>query len=174
MGFLLGFIYWRLGLAGSISAHATFNGVLVALAFVALAGGPSAITRAGVALDLPRTWHIVEEKLAPSIDLAVESPAGAAMIVEHVGAADLLRQGFVSPRVALTRLPPGARLPRDVSVAGGPAVRFSVLLPDGTPSDVVVIPKGKGIFVLTLVAGGSEEAERQFGVMLESLQLPAL
>jgi membrane protease YdiL (CAAX protease family) len=174
MGFLLGYVYWRLGLAGSISAHAAFNGTLVLLAFLTLASGPSTITQAGVVLDLPHTWHVVDEGLAPKTDLVVESPTGAAFVVEHVDATQLSAQRFGPPQEALTRLPAGARSPRTLSVAGGPAVRFGVTLKDGTPSDVVVVPKGNGIYVVTLVASGSEDAERRFGEMLDSLQLAVL
>jgi membrane protease YdiL (CAAX protease family) len=174
MGFLLGFLYWRFGLAGSISAHAAFNGVLAILAFASLVGGPEQVSRAGITLEIPRTWHVVDETVAQGIDLAIESPTGSALVVERVGAAQLAVRGFGSSRTALTRLPNGARDKKQLTVDGGPAVRFDLTLPDGTESDVVVVPKGRGIFVLTLLDGGSAEAERRFGEMLASLQLPLL
>lgn len=184
MGFLLGYLYWRLGLAGSISAHAVFNGVLIALAFAALAGGPRTITEDGIALDVPRGWARVDDTLdeggdlgasdVSNVDIALESPAGAALVVERLEAEDLFVQRFGPPSGALTKLPPGATSPRRMSVSGGPAVRFGLMLPDGTPSDVVVVPKGKGLFVVTFVAGGSDHATRQFGTMLTSLKLPTL
>ena len=174
MGFLLGFLYWRFGLAGSISAHAAFNGVLVALAFASLLAGPEHVTRSGIGVEVPRTWHIVDDTAAPSVDLAIESPTGAAVVVERVGGAQLAVRGFASSQAALTHLPEGARDRQRISVAGGPAVRFDLTLPDGTESDVVVVPKGRGIFVLTLLDGGSTDAERRFGEILASLQLPVL
>jgi membrane protease YdiL (CAAX protease family) len=174
MGFLLGFLYWRFGLAGSISAHAAFNGVLVVLAFVTLLGGPEQVSRAGIVVDIPRSWHVVDETVAQGIDLAIESPTGSAMVVERVRAAQLAIRGFGSSQTALTRLPNGARDERRLTIDGGPAVRFDLTLPDGTESDVVVVPKGRGIFVLTLLDGGSAEAERRFAEMLGSLKLPLL
>ncbi len=174
MGFLLGFLYWRFGLAGSISAHAAFNGVLVVLAFVSLLAGPEQVSRAGIALEMPRSWHVVDETVAQGVDLAIESPTGAAIVVERVGAAQLAVRGFGSSQTALTRLPDGARGEHRLTVDGGTAVRFDLTLPDGTRSDVVVVPKGRGIFVLTLLDGGSAEAERRFVELLASLRLPLL
>jgi membrane protease YdiL (CAAX protease family) len=174
MGFLLGFLYWRLGLAGSISAHAAFNAVLVVLAFVSLAGGPETVTRSGIALEVPRSWHVVDETVAQGVDFALESPTGAAVVVERVGAAQLAVRGFASSSAALTRLPSGAQQPQAVTVDGSPAVRFGLTLESGTESDVVVVPKGRGIFVLTLVDGGSDEAERRFVEILASVRLPLL
>jgi hypothetical protein len=96
------------------------------------------------------------------------------MVVERVRAAQLAIRGFGSSQTALTRLPTGARDERRLTIDGGPAVRFDLTLPDGTESDVVVVPKGRGIFVLTLLDGGSAEAERRFAEMLGSLKLPLL
>jgi membrane protease YdiL (CAAX protease family) len=174
MGFLLGFLYWRFGLAGSISAHAAFNGVLVALAFLSMLGGPEQVSKSGIAIEIPRTWHVVDDAVAQGLDLAIESPTGSAMVVERVGAAQLAIRGFGSSQTALTRLPRGATDQQQLTVDGGPAVRFDLTLPDGTESDVVVVPKGRGIFVLTLLDGGSAEAERRFVEMLGSLRLPLL
>ena len=174
MGFLLGFLYWRLGLAGSISAHAAFNGVLVVLSFISLLGGPEAVTRSGIAIDVPRSWHVVDDPIAQSIDLALESPTGAAIVVERVGAAQLSSRGFPSAAAALTRLPQGATQARAIRVDGGPAVRFRLRLGGGMDSDVVVVPKGTGVFVLTLVDGGSAQAAQRFVEVLASVRLPLL
>lgn len=174
MGFLLGFLYWRFGLAGSISAHLAFNGVLAALAFASLLVGPEQVSRSGIAVEIPASWRVVDDTLAPGIDLAVESPTGAAVVLERIGSEQLAVRGFETSQMALTRLPDGAHDERAVTVDGGPAVRFALTLPGGTDSDVVVVPKGRGIFVLTLVDGGSDEAERRFGEMLASLRLPTL
>jgi membrane protease YdiL (CAAX protease family) len=174
MGFLLGYLYWRLGLAGSISAHVAFNGVLVVLSFVSLVGGPETVKRDGIAIDVPRSWHVVDDPIAESIDLALESPTGSAIVVERVGAAQLESRGFPSSTAALTRLPQGATEPRAIRVDGGPAVRFSLTLGSGTASDVVVVPKGSGVFVLTLVDGGSAQAGQRFLEILASVRLPLL
>ena len=173
MGFLLGYLYWRLGLAGSISAHAVFNGVLVVLAFVSLLAGPETVTRSGIALDVPRSWHVVDETVAQSVDLAIESPTGAAIVVERSvprssrPAVRLLeRRAHAAPeRCASNRR-------RSRSRGSGRAVRS--ILESGTQSDVVVVPKRRGIFVVTLVDGGSEEAERRFVEILASVRLPLL
>jgi membrane protease YdiL (CAAX protease family) len=184
MGFLLGYLYWRLGLAGSISAHAAFNGVLIALAFASLVGGPRTISEDGIVMDVPRGWTRVDtaeatgdisgdQPFAESVEIAVESPAGAAVLVERLDPADLTMQRF-GPIAQVMRPPAGATSTRRVSVDGAPAVRFRLALNDGTPSDVVIVRKGEGVFILTFVAAGSDEAPRQFGTMLASLKLPAL
>jgi membrane protease YdiL (CAAX protease family) len=174
MGFLLGFVYWRLGLAGSVSAHAVFNGTLVVLAAVTIAGGPSTVTKAGVSVDVPNSWHVVEEGVPSSVDVAIESPAGSAFVVEHIAGEQLVAQQLFSPQDALRRLPPGAKSPRNVSVSGGPAVRYSLELRDGTPSELIVVPRGRGLYVVTLVSGGSAQAGRHFDAMLATMRLPVL
>ena len=182
MGFLLGYLYWRFGLAGSISAHAVFNGVLIVLAFASLAGGPRTITENGITMDVPRAWSRVDTdvatgerdtRFASSVEIAVESPAGAAVVVERLGPEELTLERF-GPIGEVMKPPPGATSPRRTSVAGSPAVRFELDLADGTPSDVIVVRKGRGLYILTFVAGGSDEAARQFGTMLTTLKLPVL
>jgi hypothetical protein len=174
MGFLLGYLYWRFGLAGSVSAHVTFNAVLVGLAFVSLLAGPENVTRSGIAIDVPRSWSVVDEARAKDVDLAIESPTGAAIVVERVLATQLAVRGFPTSSAALTRLPDGATQPESITVDGGPAVRFRLTLTGDTESDVVVVPKGSGVFVLTLVDGGSAEAERRFAEILGTVRLPVL
>ena len=132
------------------------------------------MSRAGIALEIPRSWHVVDDNVPTGVDLAIESPTGAAIVVERIGAAQLSVRGLGSSRAALSRLPKGAQDRRRLTVDGGPAVRFDLTLPDGTESDVVVIPKGRGIFVLTLLDAGSSEADRRFGEILASLRLPPL
>lgn len=170
VGFLLGYLYWRFGLAASISTHAVFNGLLIVAAMVALAAGPWSVERAGVRLEVPAGWvDAIEE--APEdvdVDVAVESPNGAAVVIQH-------EDGGKTPTLPVVGGPihiPGAGATRPVVVAGIEGVRFT-MTSDGVRTDNIVLPKDGRTWVVTLVAGGSARAEREFEQMLTTLELYA-
>ncbi len=74
MGVILGLLYWKRGLVASMTAHATFNGVLAVTAVV-LALTPSAVVRVGdLSFVKPQGWHQIR---AMSGDEEFEGPSGA-------------------------------------------------------------------------------------------------
>lgn len=168
MGVIFGLIYWRLGLAGSISAHLLFNGVLVVFAFMAFDGGGPITTPTGVHADLPAGWHeVTKQDLPPNTDLAVESPVGAALLVQHVDRPPL--SGDAIP--PLDQLPPGVREPRLVKVAGNTALRFEQTI-NGVDLDVVLIPAGTKGWSVTMNADSTVKAGQQLESILNSLSFP--
>lgn len=168
VGFLLGYLYWRFGLAASISTHAVFNGLLIVAAVLALSIGPWTIDRAGVRLEVPAGWvDAIEE--APEdvdVDVAVESPNGAAVVVQHADGGE----APTAPVIGGPLRVPGAGAGRQVVVAGIKGVRFT-MAEDGVRTDNVVLPRDGRTWVVTLVAGGSARAEREFEQMLTTLEL---
>jgi membrane protease YdiL (CAAX protease family) len=174
MGFLLGFLYWRFGLSGSITAHATFNAVLVVFAFAAISGSPETVSGAQVSLKAPPGWQVVDDRPSPTVDLALEAPNGAAMVIQHV---DRGLTNAVTPSAASLGtnipLPPGIENRRPVQISGGDGVRFSVTGPDGIRAESIVTQRGTRSFIVTFVSGGSAQAERQLEDMLPTITLPA-
>jgi membrane protease YdiL (CAAX protease family) len=168
MGVLLGFVYWRFGLAGSISAHATFNTALFVVGVLVLSGGPHVEDRGGVRMELPASWSVVDKGVPSGIDLAAESRTGAALAVVHIDAPSAIAgaQTFVAP--------PGAESPREIAVAEGKGTRFRLPGPGGEPTDIVVIQRGLRRWVVTLVPQGSTQAVREFDAILASLIVPTV
>lgn len=164
LGFLLGYLYWRLGLYGSMSAHAAFNGVLVAAAVLSLAVGPAAVERAGARVEAPAGWVEIVDATVPTLALAVESPSGAALVVERLETGE---GAFVSDPSGV----PGAEEVRRVEVSGIQGFRFGTKDPDGVPSQIVVLPSRDGAWIVTLVPAGSDRAEEQLEQMLSTLSL---
>jgi hypothetical protein len=171
LGVLLGFMYWRFGLAGSISAHAAFNGVLVALAFVAVGGGTTVVGPTGVGATLPGGWKRVDKTIGLNIDLAAESPVGAAIVIAHVRL--FTPPGSDMPQLpSADRVPPGSTNVRRISVAGTNAIEYDTAI-RGIASQIVVVPRGSNGYVVTMISGGSEKARSQFDAILSSMTLPS-
>ena len=174
MGFLFGWLYWRLGLTGSISAHAAFNGVLVVFAFLALSGSTVVSGRGGVEATLPPGWHKVDDPVGGVVDLAAESPLGAGFVVIHF---DTPRSpgAELNPFTQLPtpdKLPPGATGVQEAAVAGSPAVRFTMNV-RGNDTTLVLVSRGSRRYTITLVPNHSDKARRQLDDVLSTLKLPA-
>jgi membrane protease YdiL (CAAX protease family) len=177
-GFLLGYLYWRFGLTGSITAHAVFNASLGIAAVVALSLGPMTVNEDGVRLELPAGWSLTDEgsvatdvgdadQAGAIVVLAADSVSGAGLALEFVGAEQASPSGF--RRFAV---PPNARKVREISAAGGVGTRFELSEPDGTELDIVVMRRGEVFWVTTLTINASERAVAQYPEILESLELP--
>lgn len=156
IGFLLGYLYWRFGLAGSIATHAMFNSVLLVAAVWALSAGMHRIEVEGVHLDVPAGWTDVGGDAAHDVDLAVEAPNGASLVVQRS-----------AKRVRVDR---DARAIRPVTVAEIAGVRFTSA-PDGVPTETIVLNRGRRTWVITFVAGGSVRASRDFERILPTIEL---
>ncbi len=176
-GFLLGYLYWRFGLTGSITGHAVFNASLGIAAVVALSLGPLTVSEDGVRLELPAGWSLTDEGSVATdvgdsdqpgaiVVLAADSVSGAGLAIEFV-------RGEASPSgFGRFAVPPNARKVREISAAGGAGTRFELSEPDGTDLDIVVMRRGWGIWVTTLTVNASDRAVEQYPEILESLQLP--
>ena len=172
MGFLFGYLYWRFGLTGSISAHAAFNGTLTVLAFLSIGHAALALGNNGVTVELPAGWHQIG-KAADVFDLAAESPLGAGFLVGHSQAQATPGAEF-GPEASLPsrdRLPPGATDVRDATVDGGAALRYTLRI-HGDDATVVAVVKGARRYIVTLIPVHSEKAAQQMEQMLQSLHLP--
>src|SRR5690348_11755501 len=97
MGLLLGRLYLRSGIWASITAHAVFNGAVLATAAIVLTVGSSTITTHGLQVTLPAGWHAIA---TPALDdYAAAGPDDAVLEIAHgtappgiaVNAADVLR-----------------------------------------------------------------------------------
>jgi membrane protease YdiL (CAAX protease family) len=178
-GFLLGYLYWRFGLTGSITAHAVFNSSLGVAAVAALSLGPLTVEDSGVRLNLPAGWHLIDEASVDTefagsdeegsvVVLAAETVSGAGLALEFVRLDQGSPSGF--ERFAV---PPNARNVREVPAADGLGTRFALSEPDGTDLDIVVMQRGDAFWVTSLTTNASDRAVEQYPEILESLDLPS-
>jgi membrane protease YdiL (CAAX protease family) len=178
MGVVLGFVYWRRGLVGSIAAHAAFNGVLLAVA-VAAAHGPAVEHRlAGATIDIPGTYRVATAFLGDDVIVA-EGPLGATVELAHVdvpgrapAAEDLARvlaQGGLP-------LPPEIRIDSSsvevIDLPAGRAVSLSAEI-DGRDGRVVLLAGGGEMWVSSYRSDGTEQSSLDFEKMLDTLTVPA-
>ncbi len=176
-GFLLGYLYWRFGLTGSITAHAVFNASLGIAAVVALMLGPLSVNESGVRLDLPAGWSLADEDSVDAefadpdetgafVVLAAQSVSGAGLALEVVPI-----EGAPAGLDELVA-PPGARNVREIAAAEGSGTRFDITDPDGADLDVVVMQRANAFWVMTLTINASDRAVEQYDGILATLQLP--
>src|SRR5205807_7570966 len=81
IGAVLGRLYFRYGLKSSISAHAAFNGCLVAAAIISVLGPAKTYTVDGATLQLPANWKKVSAAQTGPVQLALRGPSGSELIV---------------------------------------------------------------------------------------------
>jgi membrane protease YdiL (CAAX protease family) len=129
MGSMLGRLYLRRGLLASITAHALFNGAVLATAAIVVVGSSGTVHADGLRLTLPSGWH--EVGAPDGEDLAATGPGGALLEVLHEDA------------------PPGAVLSVDAAV--------SLLASSPMFDDVLV--QGSSAHTRSTGAGPAAEAE---------------
>jgi len=177
-GVALGVVYWRRGLVGSIAAHATFNGVLLAVA-VAAAHGPAIDHRvAGATIAIPGTYRVASPFLGDD-DLVAEGPLGAEVELAHIdvpgGTVSAEDLGGAFARGAVP-LPEEVEVDlSSVSVFDLPAGRAVALMADvaGRDGRVIIVPRGEEVWIASYRSDGSVQSSLDFDEMLLSLTLPA-
>jgi membrane protease YdiL (CAAX protease family) len=176
IGALLGVLYWTRGLVCSMSAHATFNGLLTVVAALALSGAPHTITAAGVSLSAPASWRqVATAPGAEATDVELRSPSGAQVFVHHASLPSTL-----DPAALTARMNTAATLGPGVTVKAGTvrAVQYpagsgaAVDVDDnGHDAEAVVITGPQGAVILELLSAGNSNAGPQFESMLQSLKI---
>jgi len=177
MGVVLGMVYWRRGLVGSIATHAAFNGVLLAVA-VAAAHGPAVEHRlVGATVDIPATYQ-VSSPFPGDDDLVAEGPLGAAIEVAHVAV-----PGSVPPAEELGRAFERGGMPLPDEIVPDPTSVMVFDLPsgravavkaeiDGRDGRVVIVPGTDAIWVASYRTDGNVQSSLDFDDVLRSLVLP--
>lgn len=176
MGVALGVVYWRRGLVGSIATHATFNGVLLAVALAA-AHGPAVEHRvAGATMAIPGTYQVHTSPFGND-DLVAEGPLGATVELAHVVVpvavsaeelADVFAQGVVPLPDEVTV---DARSVVVFDLPAGRAVSLAAEI-DGRDGRVVMVPRGGDAWIASYRSDGSAQSSEDFDDMLRSLVLP--
>jgi hypothetical protein len=173
MGALFGLLYWNRGLVCSMSAHATFNGLLAVIAFLSLSGAPQTVNAAGVSFAAPKAWLQVQHPGDGEIDL--RSYSGAQVFMQPLAAPGQMDATTLTTMV--NRAPAlgdgivvEAGTVRPVQYAAGTGAEAAVNV-RGHSGYAVVLSTPREAIVAVLVTGGNANARPQFESMLQSLRL---
>ena len=175
MGVVLGLVYWRRGLIGSVSAHAAFNGMLLVIAVAATHGPPVPVSAAGATVSLPAAWVSVAN--VSSDDLVAAGPAGTRLELAHADLGRALPPAEVLARtVGSGGVPMPARVSLDyatvmvIDLPAGRAVSVKASV-DGHGGRMVMVPKGDRLWLASVVGSGAK-ADADFDAILRSWRLP--
>ena len=180
LGLALGAAYWKRGLVASMSAHAVFNGTLLAIVVVAAHGPSHLVANDGASMTVPATWHGVTAK-APA-ELALRGPSGAGLVVVRIAGAvglpaapDLSGVSAGAAAGAPSGVPSGLHVEPTsvlpVVISAGTGTRAELTLNGHHAIVVWLNHDGQGWGVVFLTAG-SGQARHDFERMLPSLSLP--
>lgn len=175
VGIVLGLMYWRRGLVGSVCIHAAFNGMLLVVALAAIHGPPTQVSVAGAAAKLPAAWVTVANVAGD--DLVAVGPAGTHVELAHVdGPTALASADVLAQRVRAGGMPLPANISLDdttvmvVDLPAGPAISVKASI-DHHDGRLVMVPRGQRLWLASVVGGGGSASD-DFNKILWSWRLP--
>lgn len=172
MGFLLGFLYWRFGLNGSITAHAVFNATLVVVAFAVVASPPRTITAELVSMEVPASWRVLDPPDdREDVLLVAEAPTGGALVLTSTVVPGGVGASMGGTRALASVL--GRTGLEEVPVAGGVGLRAVGSDEHGRRVDTVAAARGERVYSIVFIHAGSDRAAAEFERFLQALRLPA-
>jgi membrane protease YdiL (CAAX protease family) len=173
MGLMLGTLYLKRGLAGSMAGHAAFNGVLTVAALAIVLSPATTVTSGDVSLSAPGGWR-AHTHATPG--LVLEGPSEAALLVLEQPTIvapttglilDRIRAGLMS--TAGIDLQADTQSARETQLPAGPAVTVDITA-DGHAGTVVYVPRPTEMVEVIFLSGGSMKAKSDFPRMLDSLR----
>ena len=176
MGCLLGVIYMKRGLAGSIAAHVGFNGVLSVAALAIVLAPATTVASGDLSINAPGGWRLHSAQSFGG-GLALEGPSESALLVR----ADP-EPASPSTETMLSRIQAGllsidgvnldvdGSTARQVRLPAGPAVEVDVTV-EGHAGTLVYLPRPGAMVEVVFMSAGSMKARADFPGMLESLRV---
>ncbi|HEX6596372.1 MAG TPA: type II CAAX endopeptidase family protein [Acidimicrobiales bacterium] len=171
MGILFALIYWRRGLVGSITAHATFNGMLLLIAVAASHGPAQEATGAGSTVSVPATYHVSEGQSGEELTMA--GPLGAQIEFGYLDIEGLPAIDVVASDLARGSVPfPGEFVVETDSVVvmnlpSGPVVSMMVTI-EGENGRMILRPDDDRLWMVVFRSDGTTRSFDEFEAMLES------
>jgi hypothetical protein len=160
---------------GSVAAHAAFNGTLLMVAVAGVHAPARDVSTAGFTVTLPAAWATGTDVVGD--DLVGVGPLGTRIELSHVDTPrDSDLDGLVR-KLAGGALPLPEKVTVDVGSVGriplpaGGAVTMAARI-DGRPGRVVMIPKGRRLWVATLRPTSGDHSVQQLDDILRSWRLP--
>ncbi|HEX2040549.1 MAG TPA: CPBP family intramembrane glutamic endopeptidase [Acidimicrobiales bacterium] len=176
MGAILGLVYWRRGLVGSMAAHAAFNGTLLLVAITFILGPGETLTAERVQVRVPGGWQAVEDGSVQGATLAAHGPSAAVFYVVHetLPVADvplemLLQSMQATGSVGLAGVSVRPGTARIVEYPEGRAIRME-LEAGGKAGEFALFVEGTDGWTVAL-EHGTDRTRADFEEMLRSLRL---
>lgn len=176
IGVVLALVYWRRGLVGSVTAHATFNGMLLLMAAVASHGPAIDVQAAGFTVAVPSTYRTATGTFGD--DLVATGPTGARVEFTHADVPGLPPADQMASELARGGLPFPAELSVDYSsvvvipLPAGPAVSMAAKVA-GQDGRMIALPMAGRLWIAVFRSDGSNHSMVEFDAMLHSWRLPA-
>jgi membrane protease YdiL (CAAX protease family) len=177
MGALFGLLYWKRGLACSMAAHATFNGVLTVVAVLAVSGAPRTATAGNMSLTAPAAWQQVSSSPGSTDGpaLVLRNPSGAQVFIQHLSLPGALDPAALTAHMNSTPfMGPGVTVKagtvHTVQYPAGAGAEAEVN-DNGHDASAVVISSSQGTVIAELMTAGNANAGPQFESMLQSLRV---
>jgi membrane protease YdiL (CAAX protease family) len=175
MGCMLGSIYLKRGLAGSMAAHAGFNGVLTVAALAIVLAPATTVTSGDISMSAPGGWH--QHRDAFDGGLVLEGPSEAALFVAELPAASTPTTDTMLSRIQAGLLSVNgvdldvqANTAHEVELPVGPAVEVDINA-KGHSGTLVYLPRPGAIVEVVFMSAGSMKARSDFPRMLDSLRV---
>jgi hypothetical protein len=172
MGLLLGRLWQKRGLLGSMSAHACFNGVLTLAAIAATTGAASYTSYGQLRFELPGGWHTGPSTLSTQV---YSGPAGASLAFNRGPAApglsaDVLLEHLRGKEGTTVAFPLAAGSEREVDVHGTTGVEADVTVAS-QPGHMLVVPSDGVLYTIVIITGGSPNGEADWHHLEQTLHL---
>ena len=174
MGLMLGTVYLKRGLVGSMTTHFAFNGVLTVAALAVVLAPARTMTVGAVTMQVPGGWSRLAD--ASSVP-ALEGPSGASLlVVDQVSptppSTDTIQrrlgEGMLDDAVPGLTVDTGSV--RVVGLAAGRAVEVD-LMAEGHRGTVVFLPVAGTTVEIVFLSGGSIRAAADFARMLDTVRV---
>jgi membrane protease YdiL (CAAX protease family) len=176
MGCMLGRIYVRRGLAGSMAAHAAFNGVLTVAALAIVLAPATVVSSGDISLKAPGGWRQhTEADLGDG--LVLEGPSEAALLIRRQPTTatpttttmlNRLQGGLLS--VDGFNVGVDGSSAREVRLPAGSAVEVDITA-QGHAGTLVYLPQPSAVVEVVFMSAGSMKARTDFPGMLQSLRV---
>jgi membrane protease YdiL (CAAX protease family) len=174
MGLMLGTVYLKRGLVGSMTTHLAFNGVLTVAALAVVLAPARPMWFGDLQMQVPGGWTRLVDESAIGV---LEGPSGAGLIVAEQSTPvppstetiqRRLSQGMLDPVVPGLVVDAGSV--RVVRLPAGPAVEVD-LTADGHRGTVVFLAAPGATVEIVFMSGGSMKATTDFARMLDSARV---
>jgi membrane protease YdiL (CAAX protease family) len=179
MGLILGRVYLRRGLIGSMATHAAFNAVVLGITIASISGSGHTVSGDGIRAHVPASWHVPAGTSAArqANSFVLDGPSGAQIdllaktthtqVLSPTEAAGLAAEAMST---AIARVPGRITTAADeIELPLGAGERICVS--DGSESaDLYVIVSATHSYEVLVDTAGSATATKQAPSILESLR----
>lgn len=169
MGSIFCALYFRRGLAGSIGAHAAFNGTLVALTVITMTGPARVVSGGGASVIAPGHWWELTRRDDAMLALGGPSAAQVLFVGRPIPSGMAVDVEGITKNLADVGVAAGGTV-RTVDVSGRKAVRFRSTK-EGHVVEVIVVPGRRSVWTVLFASGGSDRARADFEQMVPTFQL---